>query len=192
MAEHWWSWPGRIAVAGLVLGLIAALSNLPYGHTSREGVLRLAWRAAGEQVQLCRERSAEELSRLAPHMRQPLACQARTLPYRLQVRIDGTERIARAVTSEGARGDRPLYVQEDLELAPGEHALEIRFAPSPEMARDPASGIAVADAAQAQALERALTGAGTFQTRTTVRSEPGRIVLVELNEDGRRFRITGG
>ena len=192
MAERWWSWPGRIAVAGIVLGLIAGLSNLPYGREPREALLRLAWRAVGEQVQLCRERSAEELNRLAPHMRQPLDCHARTLPYQLTVHIDGARRLARVVTSVGAQGDRPLYVQEELALPPGEHRLEIRFAPSPALARDPASGIEVAGAAQAQALERALSAAPTFATIESVTAEAGQIVLVELDEDGRRFRITGG
>jgi hypothetical protein len=191
MAEPWWRWPGRLLVAGLLAGLLGLLSDLPYGAPASQGLLRLAWRTVGEQVQLCRRRSAEELSRLAPHMRQPLDCRVRTLPYRLQVRVDGTQRVARAVAPAGARGDRPLYVQEELALAPGPHRLELAFTVAPGLAEG-AEGIAVDDAAQRQALERALAGAVNFAGEFQVQARPGRTILVELDEQGRRFRLRGG
>lgn len=191
MAEPWWQWPGRIVVGGALLGLVGLLSNLPAGTPAHDGLLRLAWRSAGESVRLCRQRSAEELSRLAPHMRQPQECHQRTLPYRLRVRVDGAERIAHPVRAVGARGDRPLYVQQELPLAPGQHALEISFTVAPELARGP-EGIAVADDAQRAALEAALQSARGFHEATTVQVRAGRIVLVELDEQGGAFRVTGG
>jgi hypothetical protein len=191
MPEGRWLWPARLALAVLALGLVGLLSDLPQGSPSRAGLLRLAWRTVGEQVQLCRQRSAEELSRVAPHMRQPLECRQRTLPYRLEVRVDDAPRIAHPVRSVGARGDRPLFVQEELPLEPGAHALEIAFGPAPELAVG-SEGIATASAAQREALQRALAGAERYRETFQVLSRPGRIILVELDEAGRRFRVTGG
>jgi hypothetical protein len=195
MPERAWRrparWLGRIATAAALLAGIAWLSNVPAGSAPPQGLLRLAWRAAGQQVPLCRPRSAEELSRLAPHMRQALDCRVRTLPYHLRVRVDGGERIARAVVSAGASSDRPLYVQEELALAPGPHRLELAFTVAPELARAP-GGIVTEGAAQEQALSQALAGAPAYRAELTVTGRPGRIVLVELDPERRGFRVTGG
>lgn len=191
MPERLWLWPLRLALAAAVLALIGLLSNLPQGSAPSQGLVRLAWRTVGEQVQLCRARSAEELSRIAPHMRQPLECRQRTLPYRLEVWVDGSQRIALPVRSAGAQGDRPLYVQAELPLAPGAHELKIDFSVSTAAALGP-EGIDAEGDAQREALRTALAKAEPFRGEFRVESRPGRIILVELDESGQRFRVTGG
>lgn len=187
----WWLWPARVAVVAIALAGIAWLSNQPYGRPSADGLLRLAWRTAGEQVRLCRRRSAEELNRLTQHMRQAEDCRSRTLPYRLQVRVDGALRVERAVRSVGARGDRPLYVHEELPLAPGTYRVEVSYRVAPELARGP-DGIAVDTPEQAKALDEALAAAADFHGQAQVQARAGRIVLVDLDESAGRFRVEGG
>jgi hypothetical protein len=43
--------------------------------------------------------------------------------------IDGTTRVERHFKPVGARGDRPPYVLEDLQLAPGPHSVSLTFEP---------------------------------------------------------------
>ena len=191
MAERAWIWPARVAVAAVLLAAIAALSNLPYGRTPDTALLKLAWRTVGEQVPVCRTRGEAELSRLAPHMRQAEKCRVHTLPYRLVVRVDGTGRIDRPVLSAGAQGDRPLYVQEELVLSAGTHRLEIEFSASPELTRT-ASGIPVDSEPQRSAVRAALERAARFRADLSIEAAPGRIVLVELDQDRARFRVSGG
>jgi hypothetical protein len=123
----------RIAAgAGALVGVLAIVrsgSFLSYVAVRQtEGIVRLAWRARGEHVRECRHRTPEELAKLPPHMRQEEVCEGRVLPYRLVVTLDGTERVNQEVRGAGAREDRPLYVTQDLAVAPGPHRVRISFA----------------------------------------------------------------
>ena len=185
-----WLWCGRLLAGAGVLAGIALLSNVPSGTDARQGLLRLAWRTVGEQVRLCRERSAEEQSRMLPHMRQAQDCSLRSLPYRLEVRVDGAARIAREVDSAGARSDRPLFVQEELALEPGPHSVQISFAAVTEAAQGGSGAPAVSEAQQV-ALREALARAHRYEGTLGVQGRPGRIVLVELDEARQGFRVSG-
>jgi len=105
--------------------------------------------------QQCRERTPEELAKLPVHMRQPQECVSEVLAYDLQATVDGTVVRRKTVTSPGLRADRPLSVEEDLELVPGAHTVSVTFVP-----HDAAS------AGKVLAFER------------TMRFEPGRVILI--------------
>jgi len=182
-----------VVTALLLLGL-AALSDFPVGTPRDDGMVRLAWRMVGSKVNICHEPTAEELAELPQHMRRERVCSNRIIPYRLNVRIDGTERIARTVSPAGAHGDRPIFVQEDLPLQPGEHRLRVSFVPDAQRARD---DVGLDDETAAddvrQGLEQALDEAARYALRRTVRVEAGRIVLVELDEsEGGGLRVVTG
>ena len=127
---------------------------------------------------------------MLPHMRQGQDCSLRSLPYRLEVRVDGAVRIAREVDSAGARSDRPLFVQEELALEPGPHSVQISFAAVPEAVQG-GSGAAAVSAAQQVALREALARAHRYEGTLSVQGRPGRIVLVEMDEARLSFRISG-
>lgn len=121
----------RIAGAGLALGLLAlmvAASQWPWQvHGENEARVRLSWRTVSEPLRACREPTAEELAALPPHMRMKEICERRHTPFRLVVRLDG-ETVRDAVrTPSGARGDRPLYVFEEIAVSPGIHRIEVEF-----------------------------------------------------------------
>lgn len=124
--------PARVALGALlsllVLGGLRTTSYLPYtAARDTAAVLRLAWRARGERVNQCRTRTADELARLPVHMRQTEVCERRLLPYRLVVRLDDREVANREVRGAGAREDRPLFVFEDIRVAPGPHRVVVYF-----------------------------------------------------------------
>lgn len=130
-------WAVAIAVAVLGTVGLGALSQVPYDHEpASHAVIRLAWRTRGATVEECRRPSAEELAKLPAHMRQEEVCEGRVLPYRLTVSVDGRPTIDRTVRARGARADRPLYVFDEIPVAPGEHRLAIGFAPLPSRSGD--------------------------------------------------------
>lgn len=112
-----------VLCAGLVLG-----SRLPYVAEPGDGALvRLSWRSAGERIEACREPSEAERAGVPAHMRLPQICQGRLAPFELVVSIDGTLRFDGEIRAAGAREDRPIYVFQELPVAPGEHRIEVRF-----------------------------------------------------------------
>lgn len=122
---------GMIVGAALAVGgtvAVGGLSQVPYQPEEvTHAVIRLAWRARGVTVEECRTVTPEELEKMAAHMRRTQVCEGRTLPYRLRAAVDGEVRIDEAVHAGGARGDRPLFVLHDLQVAPGQHHVAVAF-----------------------------------------------------------------
>jgi hypothetical protein len=117
-----------ILVAVGATAALGALSRVPYqSDRSASAVLRLAWRARGVRVEECRQLTEEELANLPQHMRRSEVCEGRLLPYRLTVDVDGTTLVNTEIRPAGAREDRPLYVLQDLLLAPGPHDVSVVF-----------------------------------------------------------------
>lgn len=122
-----------MAVAAALTLSLAGLSRMPWDpRRGEDALLRLSWRlqpAAGEP---CAQPSEEELARLPTHMRNPQACQPSLTPHRLEVEVDGEELLAEWVRPSGVRGDRPLYVLEEIPVAAGVHRVVVRFRPAAE------------------------------------------------------------
>jgi len=51
------------------------------------------------------------------------------LTYELQAAIDGRVVVRRRVRAPGLRADRPLDVEEDVVVSPGEHGVTVTFKP---------------------------------------------------------------
>ncbi|MEQ9398128.1 MAG: hypothetical protein RJQ04_03080 [Longimicrobiales bacterium] len=124
----------RVAAAWLVAlgGMVAmaGLSRVPYAaHPDADAVLRLSWRIRGEALAECAALSPEELARLPVHMQNPEACQRRGRSYRLRAWIDGAPVVDRVMAPAGVRGDRPLYVFEEVSMPPGTHGARVTFEP---------------------------------------------------------------
>ena len=151
-------------VASLALAvLLAGLARVPVpGLDADQSVLRLSWRYRAGDAADCRRPTQAELEELPVHMRNPDACIGDLAPYQLQVLVDGAERLRAVLRPAGVRGDRPIFVYEEVRLPPGRHDLAVRFG-----VRDGAMG-AVPDLA----------------LDTTVVLEPGQVLLVTRGGDG--------
>jgi ferredoxin/coenzyme F420-reducing hydrogenase delta subunit len=119
----------RLLVTVVFLALLAIGNRTPVGHAGTEGILRLAWRLPGEKLLSCRDLTAAELAAKPLHMRQPRECKEQPLSYRLVLTINGTTHVEKTVVPSGARGDRPLYVQEDIDLPAGVYGIAVTFEP---------------------------------------------------------------
>jgi ferredoxin len=118
-----------VAFTAVLLAGLALASGWPQGVDGEHGVLRLGWQLAGQVREACRDLTPEELARRPVHMRQPRECTATPLAYDLRAAVDGRVLVRRRVRPQGLHGDRPLAVEEDLPVAPGEHLVEVTFAP---------------------------------------------------------------
>ena len=112
-----------LATVGLVVLSDVALSVAP----SERALVRLSWRSVGQRIEECRAPTEAELAALPPHMRMREICEGRLTPFQLRVRLDGALVVDRELRPAGAREDRPTYVFEELEVAPGPHELEVAF-----------------------------------------------------------------
>jgi ferredoxin/coenzyme F420-reducing hydrogenase delta subunit len=149
------------AFSAVLLGLIATGSRWPQGAPSDHSVLRLGWRLAGQVREQCRDLTPEELARRPVHMRTPRECTREVLSYDLRAFVDGTLVVDKRVKSPGLRADRPLAVEEEVAVAPGDHALKVTFTPAD---RD--------------------SGGRVLSLDRTLRFDRGRVVLI-TDEDGR-------
>ena len=167
------------AAALATLAGIGWLSQAPYAHErAAGGELRLAWRARSARIAACRERTAEELARLPEHMRVAQVCERRVAPYRLEVRVNDSTLVGRLIEATGARADHPLYVFEEVALAPGTYALHVAFLRQNGTAADSVPDPRVAPT--------------VLTLDTTVAITPGRAVLVTYDEGVRRLRVRDG
>lgn len=117
------------AVTAVLLALIAFGSRAPQGADSDHALLRLGWRLAGQVKERCRDLTPDELAKQPAHMRTPRACTSEVLTYDLRAEVDGRVVAEKRVKSPGLRADRPLSVEEDLPIVPGEHRVVVTFAP---------------------------------------------------------------
>lgn len=176
---------GGAVVVISVLAVVRLLSFTPYTAERDIGaIVRLAWRARGEQARECRRLSPEEMEKLPLHMRQEEVCEGRLLPYRLMVVLDGDSLVDRLVHGAGAREDRPLYVFQDLIVEPGVHRILVRFtleAPSAQHDSDHDGG----DEARPAPQQR-------LTLDTTITLGVRRVLLVTYDEARERLVVRGG
>ncbi|MEO8478753.1 MAG: hypothetical protein ABI542_03900 [Gemmatimonadota bacterium] len=117
-----------MAAAGtaLMLMLIAAVSGPEWRyHGDDSSRLRLSWGARPERIEVCRTLSEAELADRPEHMRQRLECEGTTASYALEIHVDGQEIDSRVLRGGGLRHDRPMYLLDDLVIAPGAHHLVV-------------------------------------------------------------------
>ena len=154
-------WLAAGALSVLLLALVALASGWPQGADADHAVLRLGWRLAGQVRERCRDLTAEELAARPVHMRRPRECVSEVLTYDLTAAVDGRVVRRKRVKSPGLRADRPLSVEEDIEIVPGEHTVTVTFAPA-----EPGSG------------------GKTLAFEKRIRFVPARVVLI-THDDGR-------
>lgn len=122
-----WGLAAAVSLVGLYF--LTTLSAVPFEHTVGHATLRLAVRLPGQVRQICRQRQAQELAALPAHMRNAQECTRRAQDYALKVSVDDKIRFEKTLTAGGARGDKPLAVEEDFDLSAGSHHVRVEFHP---------------------------------------------------------------
>lgn len=92
-----------------------------------EALLRVSFIHATERRQPCRERSAEELAKLAPNMRAAQDCPRERSPLLVELELDGKLVLRREVEPSGLRRDGNAAVYERITLPAGRHRIVARL-----------------------------------------------------------------
>jgi hypothetical protein len=167
----------QVFVPAALLAGMASGVRVTVGERPQEARLLILGRMVGERVRVCRDLTPEERQRIPLHMQSASGqqCEQSMLAYRLRVWVDGVQRTDLQVRPAGVRGDRPVYVHEELSIIPGEHALRIAFDPEPAES----SG---ADTPQGRALAEAIRQATRYPLEGILRARAGQVVRAELDE----------
>lgn len=123
------AWVGQAALYGAFVGFIGYFSTSP-AHTLRgdgEAVLKLSVSHAGRIRQPCRERSPEELARLAPNMRAALDCPRERSPVEIVLALDGRVLYRGAEPPAGLARDGVSSVYRRFVVPSGSYRLSARL-----------------------------------------------------------------
>jgi hypothetical protein len=119
-------------------------------------LLRLSFIHAAQRKQECRQRSPEELAKLAPNMRAALDCPRERSDVLVELELDGAVVLRRAVKPSGLRHDGNAAVYQRLTLPAGRHRIVARLRDRPD-------------------------GDFNYMREQTVVLDAGRVLLIDFN-----------
>jgi hypothetical protein len=129
-----------------------AYRHLPPG----DALLKLSLTHAGARKEACRERSAEELAKLAPNMRAQSVCPRERAPVSVEVTLDGAPLFRVVAPPSGFSKDGASTIYRRVPIAAGRHRIGARLADGP-------------------------AGDFTFTGDTTIDLAPGRVVVIDFD-----------
>jgi hypothetical protein len=92
-----------------------------------EALVRVSLIHATQRKQACRERTPEELAKLAPNMRAALDCPRERSPLLVELELDGKIVLRREVQPSGLRRDGNAALYERFALPAGRHRIVARL-----------------------------------------------------------------
>ena len=103
-----------------VVGYFA--TSPPYVHLpDGQSVVKLSFQHAGQRKEACRERSPEELAKLAPNMRAASVCPRERVPLTVEIEMDGKPLFAMVAQPTGLSKDGAATVYRRVAVPAGEH-----------------------------------------------------------------------
>ena len=113
---------------------IGYFSNAPrYEHLPPDqALLKLSLTHAGQRKEACRERSAEELAKLAPNMRAQTVCPRERAPVIVEVVLDQRPLLRVEAAPSGLAKDGASTFYRRVPIAAGTHRISARLADGPD------------------------------------------------------------
>ena len=147
----------QLALYVPLMALIGYFSSAPVFSPvgANEALLRLSFIHAAQRKVPCRERSAEELAKLAPNMRAALDCPRERAPLFVELELDGKVVLRREVPPAGLKGDGNATVYHRLPVPAGKHRIAVRLRDRPGEGFD-------------------------FSREETIELAPGRVLLIDF------------
>lgn len=123
----------QLALYVPLMALIGYFSVSPNFTVVPEGaaLLRLSIVHAAERKEPCRERTPEELAKLAPNMRAPLDCPRERSPLLVELELDGALVYRREVQPAGLKKDGAAAVYYRMNVPAGKHRIVARLKDRP-------------------------------------------------------------
>jgi hypothetical protein len=97
-----------------------------------EALLRLSFVHAAERNEPCRQRSPEELAKLAPNMRIALDCPRERAPVLVELELDGEVILRRSLVASGLKRDGNASIYHRLPVPAGKHRIVARLRDRPD------------------------------------------------------------
>ena len=140
------------------VAVIGYLSTSPaYQHLAPgEALLKLSLTHAGARKEACRQRSAEELAKLAPNMRAQSVCPRERVPVTVEVTLDDAPLFRVVASPSGFSKDGASTIYRRVPVAAGRHRIGARLADNP-------------------------AGEFTFADAATVDLAPGRVIVIDFD-----------
>ena len=112
-----------------LMALIGYFSSYPRFSAigEDEALLRLSFIHAAERKEACRQRSAEELAKLAPNMRAAQDCPRERAAVLIELDVDGVTVFKRELPPSGLRRDGNAALYHRLPLPAGRHRVAVRL-----------------------------------------------------------------
>ena len=119
----------QLALYAPLMAILAYCSTEPRFSAVAPGdaLVRVSFIHATQRKEACRERSAEELAKLAPNMRASLDCPRERSPLLIEVELDGKVVLHREVQPSGLRRDGNAVIYERMALPAGRHRIIARL-----------------------------------------------------------------
>jgi hypothetical protein len=149
---------GQAVLYAAFVAVIGYLSTSPaYVHLPPgEALLKVSLTHAGQRKEACRERSAEELAKLAPNMRAQTVCPRERVPVTVEVMLDDTPLFLVVAPPSGLAKDGASTIYRRVPIAAGVHRIGARLADDP-------------------------SGAFTFTREATIDLAAGRVVVIDFD-----------
>lgn len=130
--------PVRYAIQAVLYGAFALFvgyfSTAPtYDHLAPgEALVRLSFSHAAQRKEPCRERSPEELAKLAPNMRAKQVCPRARSPVTVEIELDGKPLYRIVAPPAGLTADGASTVYRRLVVPAGRHEIRARLSDNPQ------------------------------------------------------------
>jgi hypothetical protein len=130
----WLRIAAQLALYAPLMAILGYFSTEPRfsAVASDEALVRVSLVHATQRRQACRERTPEELAKLAPNMRAALDCPRERSPLLVEVELDGRVVLRREVQPSGLRRDGNAALYERMALPAGRHRVVARLRDRPE------------------------------------------------------------
>ena len=140
------------------VAVIGYFSTSPtYKHLAPgEALLKLSLTHAGARKEACRQRSAEELAKLAPNMRAQSVCPRERVPVTVEVTLDDAPLFRVVAPPSGFSKDGASTIYRRVPVASGRHRIGARLADTP-------------------------AGDFTFTHAATVDLPPGHVIVIDFD-----------
>src|SRR5262245_7174744 len=121
--DKWLSYPLQAVCYAAFVAVVGYFSTSPaYVHLPPgEALVKLSLQHAGQRKAACRERTPEELAKLAPNMRAAQVCERERAPVAVEVEMDGTLLFAVVAPPTGFARDGASTVYRRAAVPAGTH-----------------------------------------------------------------------
>jgi len=165
--NRWLSYPLQAVCYAAFMAVVGYFATSPaYVHLpSDEALVKLSFQHAGQRKEACRERSPEELAKLAPNMRAAQVCARERAPVVVEVEMDGKPLFSIVAPPSGLSSDGASTVYRRVPVPAGAHRFVAR-------------------------LKDTVDGGYGFVGDRTIDLKPGRVLVIDFDakEGGWVFR----